>query len=128
MCRDLKHKDILQVYLAIQNMKLPFFLSSPQKYQPPELNLPGNLQEVPTDIQEIQPFPSQVWNFDYIVFGLKRSLYKMVCTYDWFQTTLYTRVLIYISGSGRNIQQRLPMTPPDKTRWIKLVDIIKFML
>ena len=31
--------------------------------QPSELNPPENLQEVPPDLQDIQPFLSQVWNF-----------------------------------------------------------------
>ena len=36
------------------------FSSPPQQDQPSELNLPGNLQEVPQDLQDIQTFSSQM--------------------------------------------------------------------
>ena len=49
------------------------------------MNLPGNLEEVPPDLQDIQPFPSQVWNFDEILFDLNRSWYNIVCTYKFLE-------------------------------------------
>ena len=44
-----------------------------------------NLQEVPPHIQDIQPFPSQVCNFDDIVFDMNIIWYKMVCSYKFFR-------------------------------------------
>ena len=43
-----------------------------QQDQTSELNLPGNLQEMPPDLQFNQPFSSQMWNFDDILFDLNR--------------------------------------------------------
>ena len=45
--RNMKHKYSLQVSLAIKKHKPPCFSSPPHPDQPSELNLPGNLQEVP---------------------------------------------------------------------------------
>ena len=44
MYRELKNQETLQASLAIQNLKSLIFSLPPQIYQPPELNLPGNLQ------------------------------------------------------------------------------------
>ena len=44
-----------QELLAIQNLKLLFFSSPPHQYQPSKLNLPGNLQQVQSYLQDIQP-------------------------------------------------------------------------
>ena len=49
MCRDLKHQDNLQASLELQNLNSSGFSSPPHPYKPPELNLWGNLQEVPPD-------------------------------------------------------------------------------
>ena len=57
MYRGMKYQDFLQESLATQNLKSPVFSSPPQLYQPSELKLPGNLQEVPPDLQDIQPPP-----------------------------------------------------------------------
>ena len=81
MYMNLKHKETLQALLATQNLKSPFFNSPPQKYQPVELNLPENLQELPTDLQYIQPFSSQIWNFDEILFDMNRiwcNFYELI--------------------------------------------------
>ena len=40
------------------------FFSPPEQDQPSEINLPGNLQELSQDIQDIQSFPPQVYNYD----------------------------------------------------------------
>ena len=76
--RKMKHKDTLQASLAIQNLKSPFFNSPLYKYQPSELSLPVNLQEVPPDLQDIQPISSQIWNFGEILFYLNIICCNMV--------------------------------------------------
>ena len=78
---ELKHKETLQASLAIQNLKWACFSSTPYPYQASELNIPGNLQEVLTDLQDIHHHPSQVWNFEEIGFDPKIICIKMVCTY-----------------------------------------------
>ena len=43
---DLKHQETLQASISIQNLKSPVFSSPSHPYQPSEINLPVNLQEV----------------------------------------------------------------------------------
>ena len=82
--RYLKHKETLWASLEIKKLKSPFFSSLPEKDQPSELNLAGNLQEVPPYLKDIQPFPSQVYNFDDILFDMNGIWCNMVCTYKLF--------------------------------------------
>ena len=46
--------------------------------------LPWNPQKVPPYLQDIQPLPSQVWNYYDIGFDLNRSCCNMVCIYKLF--------------------------------------------
>ena len=60
MYRDLKYQDTLQVSYIIQNLKTTESSSRPYPDQPSEQNIPGNLQEVPPNLQDVQFHPKQV--------------------------------------------------------------------
>ena len=81
---DLKHKDILQVSLEIQNLKYPAYFLPPQLYQPIEPSLPVKLQVVTPNLWDIQPHPLQVWHCDEILFDPNGNWNKMVRTYKFF--------------------------------------------
>ena len=80
--RDLKHQETLQA--SIPKLKFPGYISPPHPYQLSEPSLPGKLQEVPPDLLDFQPFPSQVWNFCNIGFYPNGNRNKMLCTYKLF--------------------------------------------
>ena len=84
--RDLKHQDILQASLAIQNLKSPASFSSPQIYQPTEPSLTVKLQELPLELQYIQPCLSKVWNCNKIESYSNGNWNNMVCTYKLFMS------------------------------------------
>ena len=56
----------------------------PEQDQPLELNLPGKIQEVLPDLQDIQPLLLQVCNFDKILSDLNVSWCKMLFPYKLF--------------------------------------------
>ena len=82
--RDLKQQYILQSLLAIQNLKPPASFSPPHLHQQRIPILKVNLQGVPPDLQDIQPRPSKVWNYDVIGFDTDDKWNKMVGTYKFF--------------------------------------------
>ena len=90
MYRELKHQDILQSLLEIQKLKFPVSFSSPLIYQPTEPRLPVKLQEVPSDLQDIQPRPSKVWNCDNIY------LIQTVTVTRWYAHISYS----WVTGCG----------------------------
>ena len=90
MYRYLKLKHNLKKTLSIQNLKSHFFSSPPHPYQPSELNLPGNLQELLPELQDIQPCPSKVLDFDEILFDPKVRWINMIFTYKFLT---YYRIL-----------------------------------
>ena len=55
--RDMKHQETLQASLKTKNLKAPECSSPPHPYQPSELNLPRNLQEVPPNLRYIKDLP-----------------------------------------------------------------------
>ena len=66
--RDLKHQENLQSPLTIQNLKSPASFLPPQLYKQTEPSLPVKMQEVPPNLQDIQPITSQVWSYNNIGF------------------------------------------------------------
>ena len=84
MPRDLKHQDTLQASLEIQNLNSLECSSPPHQYQPSELNLPGSIQEVPSDLKYIQPLSYQVWYCNDIGFDLNEKWRKILFTYKFF--------------------------------------------
>ena len=59
--------------------------------QPKETSLQVKLQEVPPNLQDIQPRPTQVWNCDEIRFDLNGNWNKMVYTYKFFMGSMMWR-------------------------------------
>ena len=87
MYRDLKFKETLQASFAIKNLNIPPNLcvsSPPQPDQLAKLKILGNLREVLSDLQDIQPCLSQVWNCDEIGFDTNGSWSNIICTYTFF--------------------------------------------
>ena len=62
-------------------------LSSPRtpKISIQQPTMPLDPKIVPKDLKEIQPRPSQVWNFDKIGFDPNESWLRVVCTYKFFR-------------------------------------------
>ena len=54
---DLKNKETLKESLKIQNLKSHTYFLPPCIYQPIQPRLPVKLQEVPSNLQDIQPQP-----------------------------------------------------------------------
>ena len=48
------------------------------------MSLPGKIKEVPPDLQGIQPWKLQVWNYNMIWYDMNGNFNKMVCTYKFF--------------------------------------------
>ena len=71
--------------LEIQKLKFPVSFSSPLIYQPTEPRLPVKLQELPSDLQDIQPCPSKVWNCDniYLIQTLTVTIWYAHISYSW---------------------------------------------
>ena len=86
MHRYPKHQETLQASLSIQNLDSPVSFFSPQLYQPKEPSIPVKLQEVPPDLQDTQPCPSQLWNYDEFGFDTNGKRNSMVCTYEFFMS------------------------------------------
>ena len=84
MYRYLKHQENLQSSIAIKNPKSYEFFSPPHLYKPTEPRLPVDLQVVPPDLQDIQPCPLKVWNYNEIGFDTNGNFNKMLCTYKFF--------------------------------------------
>ena len=64
MCGELKLKRDTPSTTYNKKHEVTLFNSQSHKYQPSELNLSGNLQEVPPYLQDTQHFSSKMWNFD----------------------------------------------------------------
>ena len=84
MYRDLKHKDTLQESLAIQNLRLPFYSTTPQQDKLPELNLPGNLQQVLPDLQSVYRWHCTL-----------KSHFILVYIYILFQPSFRLREIVF---------------------------------
>ena len=89
MYKYLKHQDYLQASLSIQNLKSRKYSSTPQLYQPTEPSFPFEIQVVPSDLQDIQPHPLQVWNCGDFGFDPNGNWKNMVCMYNFSHITGY---------------------------------------
>ena len=95
MCRYIIKQETVQASLLIQGLRVNFRSTkaagnspaTPKIYIPLQPIIPIDPKTettVPEDLENIQPFSSQVCNCDKIGFDINRSWRKVVCTYKFF--------------------------------------------